>query len=136
MSRVADHLGADDRLLPNGLILYGHSRRAKAVLLAAARDSRFAMVLSLQSGTGGASLHGDGVGEPAASISQSYPHWFARRYAGYAHDENALPVDAHHLLAFDRAAPGPAGRRHARHLVGPGGRLPRGSGCTARLAAP
>jgi len=100
MSRVADHLGADDRLLPNGLILYGHSRRAKAVLLAAARDSRFAMVLSLQSGTGGASLHGDGVGEPAASISQSYPHWFARRYAGYAHDENALPVDAHHLLAL------------------------------------
>ncbi|WBQ14101.1 hypothetical protein L2D00_05285 [Hyphomonadaceae bacterium BL14] len=100
MSRVADHLVPDARLSPGGLILYGHSRRAKAVLLAAARDSRFAMVLSLQSGTGGASLHGDGVGEPVASITQSYPHWFARRYAEYAHDETALPVDAHHLLAL------------------------------------
>lgn len=100
MSRVADHLAADDRLLPEGLILYGHSRRAKAVLLAAARDRRFAMVLALQPGTGGGALHGDGVGEPVASITQTYPHWFSRRYADYAADETALPVDAHHLLAL------------------------------------
>jgi len=100
ISRAADHLMTDPRLSPDGLIVFGHSRRAKAALLAAARDERLAMVLAHQSGTGGASLHGDGVGEPVASITQSYPHWFAQRYASYGEDETALPADAHHLLAL------------------------------------
>jgi hypothetical protein len=98
MSRVIDHLEDDPRT--GATAAFGHSRRGKAVLLAAARDPRIAAIIAHQSGTGGASLHGDGVGEPLASITQSYPHWFGRDYAAYAGREAALPVDAHHVLAL------------------------------------
>jgi len=100
LSRVLDHLETDARLREDAQIAFGHSRRGKAVLLAAARDSRFDAVVAHQSGTGGASLHRDGQGEPVGSITASYPHWFAREYAGFAGAEDALPVDAHHLLAL------------------------------------
>ena len=100
MSRVADALDADDRFENVPYLLYGHSRRGKAVLLAAARDARFAVTIAHQAGTGGAALHGDGMGEPVASIVQSYPHWFVPAYADYAGDETALPVDQHALLAL------------------------------------
>lgn len=100
ISAVLDHLETDARLDPRAQIAFGHSRRGKAVLLAAARDGRIDAVIAHQSGTGGASLHGDGVGEPVASITQTYPHWFAPAYAGYAQNERNLPVDAHHLLAL------------------------------------
>jgi len=100
MSRVADYVVTDDRFDPSKLVVMGHSRRAKAALLAAARDERIGTVLSHQSGTGGASLHRDHVGEPIASITESYPHWFVPAYADYAEREDALPLDAHHLLAM------------------------------------
>ena len=100
MSRVADHLQTDPRIASDQLSVMGHSRRAKAALLAGARDERFGVILAHQSGTGGASLHRDNLGEPLASITQNYPHWFAPAYATYADREDALPLDAHYLLAM------------------------------------
>lgn len=102
-SRVADALRADPRFADTPLLTMGHSRRGKAVLLAAARDQRFAVTIAHQAGTGGASLHGDGVGEPISAIIRSYPHWFVAQYARYADDETALPIDQHALIAL--AAP-------------------------------
>ena len=103
LSRVADALRADPRFADTPLLTMGHSRRGKAVLLAAARDDRFAVTIAHQAGTGGASLHGDGVGEPISAITQSYPHWFVAQYARYGDDESALPIDQHALIAL--AAP-------------------------------
>lgn len=100
MSRIADQLVTDPRIDANRLVVMGHSRRGKAALLAAARDPRFAAVIAHQSGTAGASLHRDQVGEPIGAITAAYPHWFSPSYARYADDETALPVDQHHLLAL------------------------------------
>jgi hypothetical protein len=103
LSRVADALRADPRFAETPLLTMGHSRRGKAVLLAAARDERFAVTIAHQAGTGGASLHGDGVGEPISAITRSYPHWFAAQYARYGGNESDLPIDQHALIAL--AAP-------------------------------
>lgn len=103
ISRVADAIRADARFTSTPLLTMGHSRRGKAVLLAAARDERLAVTIAHQAGTGGGALHGDGVGEPISAITQSYPHWFIAEYARYADDESALPIDQHALIAL--AAP-------------------------------
>lgn len=103
ISRVADALRADPEFADTPLLTMGHSRRGKAALLAAARDPRLAVTIAHQAGTGGASLHGDGVGEPISAITASYPHWFAPAYATYGADESALPIDQHALIAL--AAP-------------------------------
>jgi hypothetical protein len=103
ISRVADALRADPDFADAPLLTMGHSRRGKAVLLAAARDPRLSVTIAHQAGTGGGSLHGDGVGEPISAITASYPHWFVPAYADYGDDESALPIDQHALIAL--AAP-------------------------------
>jgi len=100
ISQVTDYVLSDSRLAPDQITVMGHSRRAKAALLAGARDDRINTILSHQSGTGGASLHRDNTGEPIAAITESYPHWFIPSYADYAGRESDMPVDAHHLLAL------------------------------------
>jgi len=100
MSRVADALETEPAIDSQRLAVMGHSRRAKAALLAGARDDRFGVILAHQSGTGGASLHRDNLGEPISSITDSYPHWFVPSYADYADREDTLPLDAHYLLAL------------------------------------
>jgi hypothetical protein len=111
--RALDALAADPRIDAGRIVLWGHSRNGKAALLAAAFDQRPAAVIALQSGTGGASLGRDAVGETVAQITQAYPHWFGPRFAAYADRQGDLPVDQHQLLAL--IAPRPvllgAGRR-------------------------
>lgn len=101
ISQVTSYARTDSRLADDQISVMGHSRRAKAALLAGARDERIAAVLSHQSGTGGASLHRDNTGEPIAAITDSYPHWFIPSYADYAGQESNMPVDAHHLIALN-----------------------------------
>jgi hypothetical protein len=100
ISRAIDALAEDPRFVDAPFVAYGHSRRGKAVLLAAARDERIAVTLSHQSGTGGAALHNDRIGEPIRAITSSYPHWFTPRYARDADTPEALPIDQHALLAL------------------------------------
>jgi hypothetical protein len=111
--RALDALATDPRIDAARIVLWGHSRNGKAALLAAAMDPRPAAVIALQSGTGGASLGRDDVGETIAQITQAYPHWFGPRFADWASRQSALPVDQHQLLAL--IAPRPillgAGRR-------------------------
>ena len=103
ISRVIDGLEQDPQFSDLPMIAMGHSRRGKAVLLAAARDRRIDVTIAHQAGTAGGALHGDGVGEPISMITSSYPHWFVPAYAEFADDERALPVDQHALIAL--AAP-------------------------------
>ncbi len=103
ISRVIDALEQDPAFADLPVIAMGHSRRGKAVLLAAARDRRIDVTIAHQAGTAGGALHGDGVGEPIAMITENYPHWFTPTYASFSEDERALPVDQHALIAL--AAP-------------------------------
>ncbi len=97
------------------VITYGHSRYGKTALLAAAMTDSIDGVIAHQSGTGGASILRDNKGESVKQIMESYPHWFSPRFADYAENEKALPVDAHMLLAL--MAPRPILLGNARRDV-------------------
>ncbi len=113
-SRMIDVLEQDARLDRGAMIVWGHSRYAKAALVAAAFDPRIDGVIAHQSGTGGASLNFRKKGEGVGAIAKSYPHWFARTYA--AHTDDAAPAfDQHQLLAL--IAPRPILLGNARRDV-------------------
>lgn len=81
-------------------VVTGCSRLAKAALIAAARDERFAVCVPCQTGGGGVPLAKRDYGENVSTENRMFAHWYCAAYAKYAEDPaRTLPFDQHLFLA-------------------------------------
>ena len=100
LSCIADWVEQQPWANGEQMCVIGHSRQGKAALWAGVQDERFKVVISNNSGCGGAALSKRVFGESIRFITKRFPHWFCKDFTKYSEREAELPFDQHQLLAL------------------------------------
>ncbi len=100
LSRAMDYLETDEDVDESCVAVMGVSRAGKTALWAGAQDERFAMTISVCSGSTGAALSRRRYGNPVDVLNDRNQHWYSENYKQYGGNEDGLPLDQHMLLSL------------------------------------
>ncbi len=100
LSQIQTYFENDAEISRSKVIVLGHSRLGKAALWAGATDSRFDMVISNNSGCGGATQFKRKAGENIEAINKKFPHWFCKNFKAFSNKEDSLLIDQQMLISL------------------------------------
>ena len=101
LQRIADYLETRKEIDSSKLMVTDHSRLGKTALWAGANDPRFTVVVSNDSGCGGAAItRRADIGETLEVMNHYFPHWLTPMAKVIQDNVEDLPVDQHFLTSL------------------------------------